>query len=499
VGLSAVQAMAYGVPMLVSRNEPHSPEIEACLEGETADFFETNNADALAEKLFEFLRPDSHWFQRRASIADFIARNYTFEGMVEAFATAVQQIGAARGLQGCSAGPKIAFVWAQFGPYHFARLHALQERLGKDRIVGIEIANKTVTYDWERGSAAKDGLLTLVPDEIVEECSAITIYWAAYREFRRQGVGVAFIPSYWPASSFAVLMAALTAGIKIVMMNDSHAHTAKARGLLAKLKRSLVLRFDAAFVAGGPHKDYFISLGMKPEKITTGYDAVDNDLFAECSQAARANSHDLRQQYGLPNRYFLNVGRMVRKKNLETLVDAYREVRQRVGADCPRLVFAGSGPLEKALQDRCVSAGLSVYKSTSKGPMARHGDADVFFLGFRQSQELPAIYALASAFILPSKEEEWGLVVNEAMACGLPVLVSRVAGCARDLVKEQENGYLFDPFDVEALADGLENIARQPALTETMGAASRKIIANWGCDRFARAAQEATAQALQSR
>jgi glycosyltransferase involved in cell wall biosynthesis len=491
VGLSAIQCMAFGVPMVVSRNEPHSPEIEACVEGKTCVFFATDDVDDLAEKLVGFFRPDSPWRAKRPKISEFIARNYTFDGMVEAFAAAAGVV------EHEEPSTKLAFAWAQFGPYHLARLRALRDKFGAEKILGVEIASKTLTYAWQRDSANVEGLGTLIPGATAERTSAVAIYQAALRVFQQQGVSIVFVPSYWPASSLAVLLAARTAGARVVMMNDSHAHTAKARGIWAEMKRRLVLQFDAALVAGGPQRDYFSSLGMVPEKIVLGYDAVDNDFFIKAAAQARMQADALRAKHGLPKRYFLNVGRMVWKKNLETLVDAYREVRKRIGEACPRLVFVGSGRLEKNLQERCLAAGLSFFKSGDAGSASRHSDADVFFLGFRQAEELPDFYALASAFILPSREEEWGLVVNEAMASGLPVLVSRVAGCAQDLVRDGENGFLFDPFDVNALAGYLERIARQPGLSAIMGAESQRIIAGWGCDRFARAAYEAAEIALQ--
>jgi 1,2-diacylglycerol 3-alpha-glucosyltransferase len=487
VGLSAIQCMAFGVPMVVSRDEPHSPEIEACVEGKTCVFFNTDDVVDLATQLVAFFGPQAPRQFSREKISEFIARNYTFEGMAQAFEAASGADSKASSEQ----GGKVALVWAQFGPYHLARLRALQVELGSSKILGVEIANKTLTYAWDRADEAAQSLVTLMPGAAVEQASAFAIYHAALRVFRQHNVGVVFVPSYWPPSSLAVLLAARTVGARLVMMNESHAYTAKAKGVWSEIKRRLVLQFDSALVGGVPQKEYFTALGMLPDKIVLGYDAVDNAYFNTAAQQARMQDAALRKKHSLPARYFLNVGRMVWKKNLETLVDAYKLVRHKLGYDCPRLVFVGSGRLEKSLQDRCLAAGLSIFKSEERGAVLRHGDADVFFFGFRQAEELPEFYALASAFILPSREEEWGLVVNEAMASGLPVVVSQVAGCARDLVRDGENGFLFDPFDVNTLAGHLEKIARQPELTDSMGEASRRIIANWGCDRFAQSAHQA--------
>jgi glycosyltransferase involved in cell wall biosynthesis len=113
------------------------------------------------------------------------------------------------------------------------------------------------------------------------------------------------------------------------------------------------------------------------------------------------------------------------------------------------------------------------------------GVGNATFLGFLQYDELPAYYGLAGAFVHGSHTEQWGLVVNEAMAVGLPVLVSRRCGCAYDLVQEGVNGFPFDPHDVDQLAHLLLRVAGDSAEATRLGAASRQIIRNWGLDRFA--------------
>jgi glycosyltransferase involved in cell wall biosynthesis len=117
--------------------------------------------------------------------------------------------------------------------------------------------------------------------------------------------------------------------------------------------------------------------------------------------------------------------------------------------------------------------------------------------GFRQYEELPAWYGLASAFVHASTTEQWGLVVNEAMASGLPVIVSERCGCAPDLVEHGVNGFTFDPYDVPALADLMQRVA---AMTDerraAMGAAGQRIIADWGPERFADGLMKAVQVAL---
>jgi len=140
------------------------------------------------------------------------------------------------------------------------------------------------------------------------------------------------------------------------------------------------------------------------------------------------------------------------------------------------LVLLGDGALRSSLESQIVSLALHDH---------------VQMPGFIQYPELPAYYARAGAFIHASTSEQWGLVVNEAMASGLPVLVSHRCGCAADLVQGGVNGYTFDPYDVEQLAQLMLKISAFNFPLSTFGDASRKIIANWGPARFAAGLQAA--------
>lgn len=138
--------------------------------------------------------------------------------------------------------------------------------------------------------------------------------------------------------------------------------------------------------------------------------------------------------------------------------------------------------------------------STSAPPPTAHCQLPTVYLpGFKQYDELPSWYHRASAFVHVSTTEQWGLVVNEAMAAGLPVLVSKRCGCAPDLVQEGVNGFTFDPFDVEAMAQAMLQLASLPSQRrEKMGQASGRIIADWGPERFGEGLRQAAAKALET-
>jgi 1,2-diacylglycerol 3-alpha-glucosyltransferase len=227
--------------------------------------------------------------------------------------------------------------------------------------------------------------------------------------------------------------------------------------------------------------------------------------------SVRRQAIEFRRKYALPERYFLSLGRFVAKKNLPVLIRAYRKLLDSSQGCQTHLVMVGSGEEESRFKALCQELRLPVYQKSSAGTQeASSGKGEsapgVHFYGFRQVEENPVFYALADAFVLPSLWEEWGLVVNEAMASGLPVIVSETVGCAEDLLKPgrpaafeemklggslemlegiRQNGFVFDPDSHESLAKALSALASSSALRNVMGASSRMVVENFSCDQFA--------------
>jgi len=345
---------------------------------------------------------------------------------------------------------------------------------------------------------------TLCSGVSAEAVSSSEVYLRALRFFREQQAVVVFVPSYWPASSLAIILAARRAGARCVMMNETHERTSKARGVPAWVKQRIVRSFDGGLVGGSPQMRYFRKLGIPDDRLFCGYDAVDNEFFSDAAVKARREPRALRSIYGLPTRYFLNIGRMEKKKNLQLLVEGYAWFRAHYRANgrdtpIPGLIFVGSGAEESAVRSRCEKLALTYMDCRGSGPerpLNREISADVGFYGFRQIAELPVFYALAEAFVLPSSEEEWGLVVNEAMACSCAVLVSSHAGCCEDLVEDGVNGWSFDPTCPEELGSRLLALAEDPQLARRMGEAGAARIKSWGCENFAGNAMKAAQAAL---
>ena len=366
---------------------------------------------------------------------------------------------------------RLVVMFDNFGPYHLARLSATRTWGGKEGIAvyGLEAMGRSADYAWTTGDdSRREQICTIFPGNTYEKLSAQAAFsrvWHVLNWIRPDALA---IPGYRHVVSITALLWSKAHGKISVMMSES-SHTDKARSTFHEWgKRQIVRRFDAALVGGRRQKEYAAFLGIPEERIFVGYDVVDNAHFARGAAQAREQEEFLRRQHGLPKNYFLAVSRFIAKKNLSFLMDAYARYRRQVGRSSWDLVLCGSGPLAAVLQEQARDV------------------PGVHFPGFKQADELPLYYGLASAFILPSSHfEQWGLVVNEAMACGLPVLVSRTCGCAPDLVQEGVNGFTFDPQDVDALARLLLRISSGQTDLAAMGAASRKIISAYTPEIFA--------------
>ncbi len=434
-------------------------------------------------------------------------------------------------------GTVLAVLWAQYGPYHFARVAAFSRLTDSVKVQAIEFASQSRDYRWLR-SAPVVPLITLHPGGVTEELSFTAVFLRLRKKLAELNVNVCLLPSYSPKQSLAALLAAKSLGIRTVMMNETHAGTAHATGFSSWIKRRLIGLFDAALVGGAPQKRYFASLGLPEERIFTGYDAVDNDYYARRAEEIRSRGSEMRARYNLPEHYFLSLGRFVAKKNLVTLLRAYRQVLDARPGCQTHLVLVGSGEEEPALRSLCSELALPVcnhsepkFTPTALCRGIPHGSTEltrvsalrtpaVHFHGFRQIEENPAFYSLADAFILPSRKEEWGLVVNEAMASSLPVIVSETAGCAEDLLEAvrpdetfpsvlsslpaqmglgnrvRANGLVFDPDSSEELSRAMLLLESSPELRSAMGRAGRRIVNRFSCDNFAKNALLAAEMAL---
>lgn len=374
----------------------------------------------------------------------------------------------------------LGIVFQRFGPYHLARLRATS-RAGV-RALGVQLSAVDHTYAWlPCDPSSEDTLLTVFEGEHTDEVSPRRLYRKLARVLDEANVNCLAVPGWSSPASLAALAWCRQKGVPAVVMSESTAHDEPRAWWKEAIKRRLVRQCAAGLVGGTPHAEYAAALGMRRERIFTGYDAVDNEHFAQGAAKASAQRDALRAELNLPRRYFLASSRFVDKKNLPRLLRAFALYRARVGGEAWHLVLLGDGKLRPALERQVLKAELARF---------------VHMPGFKQYDELPAYYCLADAFVHASTTEQWGLVVNEAMAAGLPVIVSDRSGCAPDLVSRGENGFIFDPHDEEALTARMLQMSSGCCDLAAMGEASKRIISRWTPETFARNLTKAVEVAL---
>ena len=295
------------------------------------------------------------------------------------------------------------------------------------------------------------------------------------------------VPGWSAPYSLAALTWCADKRIPAIVMSESTQHDEPRKWWKECVKKQVVKNFSAGLVGGSAHIKYVKVLGLADDAVFTGYDVVDNDYFARGAEMAQSDYENVRNKHHLPENYFLSSNRFVEKKNLPRLIRAYSLYHQQAGPDCWKLVIIGDGGLRPDLEEL-----ISEFRLTG----------EVLLPGFLQYPDLPVYYGLANAYVHASTTEQWGLVVNEAMASGLPVIVSERCGCAPDLVEEGRNGYTFDPYDVKRLAELMQKISGDEIDLVKMGQASRDMISEYSPDVFAegvlKAARKAMAQPAQT-
>ena len=361
----------------------------------------------------------------------------------------------------------VAIYFRMFSPYILARINGAAARMP---VVGIEGSRRSTVYAWEpRVGEERFTRRTLFSDGAIDDKPAAEMVSAVREALDEADPAVVCITGWSHSEALAMLSWARERGRPVVMMSESTAHDAARSFVREAIKRHIVGLCDAALVGGKAQRAYAEALGMPADRIFIGYDAVDNDFFAAGAAAARADAAAVRARLGLPEHYFLTSCRFIAKKNLARLIDAFAAYRAALGAGAWQLVLVGDGELRAELEAQAQALGV--------------GDA-VHFMGFRQYDDLPAFYGLAGGFVHVSTVEQWGLVVNEALAAGLPVIVSRTSGCAGDLVDEGVNGWTVDPLDVAAITARLTELAAPNTDRVAMGIAGARIVADYGPGRF---------------
>ncbi|MBN4054639.1 glycosyltransferase family 4 protein [Nitrospira defluvii] len=331
---------------------------------------------------------------------------------------------------------------ANLGPYHYARLRGVSKLFQEVTYVRVFIKGPNRPWSSDLG----DKPCKIIGCNKEEDISRLLakenpdiIFTIGYNFW--QGLRAA----YWAKRN----------RVTSVLQCDS-TYEDHPRDWWKEWVKSVIVKklFDGAFVAGERSARYIRSLGMSLSSIWRGVDVVDNKHFSI--------PHEIwKKPEKFSDNYFLTVGRLSPEKNILRLLHAFEIYRIKGGRW--GLVIAGTGPDENRLR-----------QNTSD----RIKDF-VCWYGWASYIKLPSLYHGASCFILPSLSEPWGLVVNEAMAASLPVLVSRNCGCVPELCKTDLNGYSFDPMNTMQIAEQMQRMSSGNVDLNAMGKTSKQIVSDF--------------------
>jgi glycosyltransferase involved in cell wall biosynthesis len=282
-------------------------------------------------------------------------------------------------------------------------------------------------------------------------------------------------------NNFTNIIAVITAklfGIKLLMRAETQLNVEPAR--IKKLIRKPVMKlfyklFNGFLYIGTRNKEYYKYLNIPDNKLFLVPYSVDNEYFIYKVESAKKRIKEIKIKYGIPNenKNILYASKLMKRKNPIDLLKAFELLKKNF--DNVNLIFVGTGEEEILL----------------KNFVNDHNIKNVFFLGFLNQSELPAAFAISDVFVLPAINEQWGLIINEAMCAGLPVVVSDVVGAVPDLVKEGINGYSFTAGNIHQLADKLYLILSNDELRISMGIKSREIISKWSYNECIQGIQKA--------
>jgi 1,2-diacylglycerol 3-alpha-glucosyltransferase len=375
---------------------------------------------------------------------------------------------------------RVGILFDSFGPYHLARLEAAARVC---ELLAIEGARCTDEYAWEPSLERRKFRCDCLCYGTSRDISHRELSERLDRVLQGFQPSVVAVPGWASRLALSALAWCISNRVPAVIMTESQFADEPRMWWKEYAKRKVVALCSSGLAGGRPQSDYLAQLGMAAERVSLGYDAVENDYFARVATEVRSRRSEAREQFRLPENFFLAVARFIPKKNLANLLSAFARYRTLVPeAVIPwSLVLLGDGPLRATLDSQLAELKLQSH---------------VRMPGFEQYRDLPAYYGLANAFIHASSSEQWGLVVNEAMASGLPVLVSKRCGCALDLVQEGVNGYTFDPLDTEGLAQLMLKVASPGFPLAQFRSESRRYIAGWGLSRFAQGLATAVQMAL---
>jgi len=298
---------------------------------------------------------------------------------------------------------------------------------------------------------------------------------AALEIWRRRPDAVVSTP-FPSATSLTALAMARLMGRPFILDIYTMASQSSARRVFEPLLRWLVRRCDAFVAKSSRTAGYLVSLGAPPTRVFLAHHAVDAQGLRERARLTPSEKAELRSRHGIRDgQVLLYVGRLVERKGLKVLLEAFAGLKEALPNTS--LLLVGDGYQRPELEGLCRQKALS----------------DVHFIGSVPHLELPRYYGLADLLVLPSistrvrfwGEEAWGFVVGEALACGVPAVVTDRVGCADDLIRDGENGYVVKEKDAGGLRAAMLQVLSDHELHARLRRGAERHIADFSYERAA--------------
>lgn len=361
----------------------------------------------------------------------------------------------------------VAVVWEQFGPYHMDRCEALGRRFrGHRPVYGLEIAPASDLYAWAAtGSGQNFEKITLFPGRIYEATGTFERWRKLVAACWSCKVRTVFVVNYNGLDIFLLAVAMRILGKRVYLMFESKSDDKPRHAWREPGKIVMILPYNGA-LAGGPRAaGYLRFLGFGKRPIVIGCCTVSMERVVAAAGEVAAPD--------FAARHFVLVARFVPKKDIATAIAAYARYRELARGTRREFHICGSGPLEDDIRRQIRDLRLD----------------GVVLHGFLQHEGIARVLSAGLCLVLPSVEEQWGLVVNEALAFCLPILVTDQVGARDLLVRSAINGYIFEPGNVEGLARLMLRLSEDEAEWRRLVEGSRHLRHLADTERFADAVE----------
>ncbi|NBV83840.1 glycosyltransferase family 1 protein [bacterium] len=350
---------------------------------------------------------------------------------------------------------KVVLLHAVISPYKVTLFNQLTTWFPNLHVIYYSVTEKMRSWKVDRDELRHN--YTLLNEGNLESHSWLKISIQVWRELNRIQPDLIIISEYIYPPYWSGLIWAIVHQKKRLFFSESTEADRPRLWWKEWIKRWFVRRCHFGIAQGSQSKAYMHRLGMPNDQIVV--------KDADGANVARKIRSELVLKWKASSLNILFVGRFAPEKNLITLLDAYEQVVKQ-HADVG-LILVGDGPLQSEIQ-----------QLISRRQLTR-----AVIIPFLQKPDLPAIYGISDIFVLPSISEPWGLVVNEAMACGLPIVVSSKAGSAHDLAVHGKNGFIVNPTDVNEIADAIDILISDTELRKQMGVAAVASVAEFTSEK----------------